>query len=45
MRTVKLTGQIVALAAVAGLLGLVVWRLTHQSTPPTIGCPAPAFSS
>jgi len=45
MRTVKLTGQIVALAAVAGLLGLLVWRLTHQSTPPKIGGPAPAFSS
>jgi len=45
MRTVKLTGQVVALAAVAGLLGLLVWRLTHQSKPPKIGGPAPAFSS
>ncbi len=45
MRTLKLTGQIVALAAVAGLLGLLVWRLTHQSTPPKIGGPAPNFSS
>ena len=45
MRTVKLTGQVVALAAVAGLLGLLVWRLTHQSTPPKIGGPAPSFSS
>jgi cytochrome c biogenesis protein CcmG/thiol:disulfide interchange protein DsbE len=45
MRTVKLTGQVVALAAVAGLLGLLVWRLVHQSKPPKIGGPAPAFSS
>jgi cytochrome c biogenesis protein CcmG/thiol:disulfide interchange protein DsbE len=44
VRTLKLTGQVVALAAVAGLLGLLVWRLTHQSKPPKIGGPAPAFS-
>jgi cytochrome c biogenesis protein CcmG/thiol:disulfide interchange protein DsbE len=44
MRTLKLSGQIVALAAVAGLLGLLVWRLTHQSKPPKIGGPAPGFS-
>ena len=44
MRTLKVTGQIVALAAVAGLLGLLVWRLAHQSKPPKIGGPAPAFS-
>ena len=44
MRTAKLTGQIVALAAVAGLLGLLVWRLTHQSKPPKIGGPAPTFA-
>ena len=36
MRTMKLTGQVVALAAVAGLLGLLIWRLTHQSKPPKI---------
>jgi cytochrome c biogenesis protein CcmG, thiol:disulfide interchange protein DsbE len=45
MRTAKLTGQVVALAAVAGLLGLLVWRLTHQSHPPKVGGPAPAFSA
>jgi cytochrome c biogenesis protein CcmG/thiol:disulfide interchange protein DsbE len=45
MRTLKLTGQIVALTAVAGMLGLLVWRLTHQSHPPRIGAPAPAFSA
>jgi cytochrome c biogenesis protein CcmG/thiol:disulfide interchange protein DsbE len=44
MRTAKLTGQVVALAAVAGLLGLLVWRLTHQSKPPKIGGPAPTFT-
>ena len=44
MRTLKLTGQVVALAAVAGLLGLLVWRLTHQSKPPKLGGPAPNFS-
>jgi cytochrome c biogenesis protein CcmG, thiol:disulfide interchange protein DsbE len=44
MRALKLTGQVVALAAVAGLLGLLVWRLTHQSHPPKIGGPAPGFT-
>jgi len=44
MRAAKVTGQVVALAAVAGLLGLLVWRLTHQSKPPKIGGPAPTFS-
>jgi cytochrome c biogenesis protein CcmG/thiol:disulfide interchange protein DsbE len=44
MRTLKLTGQVVVLAAVAGLLGLLVWRLTHQSKPPKIGAAAPGFS-
>jgi cytochrome c biogenesis protein CcmG/thiol:disulfide interchange protein DsbE len=43
-RTLKLTGQALALAAVAGMLGLLVWRLTHQSHPPKIGGPAPVFS-
>jgi cytochrome c biogenesis protein CcmG/thiol:disulfide interchange protein DsbE len=45
MRAAKLTGQVVALAAVAGMLGLLVWRLTHQSHPPKVGGPAPAFSA
>jgi cytochrome c biogenesis protein CcmG/thiol:disulfide interchange protein DsbE len=44
MRTLKMTGQVVALAAVAGLLGLLVWRLTHQAKAPKIGAPAPVFS-
>ncbi|HVA30969.1 MAG TPA: TlpA disulfide reductase family protein [Gaiellaceae bacterium] len=45
MRTLKLTGQFVALAAVVGLLALLVWRLTHQSHAPKIGGPAPAFTA
>jgi cytochrome c biogenesis protein CcmG/thiol:disulfide interchange protein DsbE len=44
MRSLKLTGQVVALAAVAGLLGLLVWKLTHQTKAPKIGGRAPAFS-
>jgi cytochrome c biogenesis protein CcmG, thiol:disulfide interchange protein DsbE len=43
-RALKLTGQVIALAAVAGLLGLLVWRLTHQSHAPKIGGPAPGFT-
>ena len=43
MRTLKLTGQVVALAAVAGLLGLLVWRLTHQPKRARTGEPAPTF--
>jgi len=45
MRSVKLTGQVVALAAVAGLLGLLVWRLTHQSHAPKLGTSAPHFTA
>ena len=44
MRAAKLTGQIVALAAVAGLFALLVWRVTHRTHPPKIGARAPAFS-
>jgi cytochrome c biogenesis protein CcmG/thiol:disulfide interchange protein DsbE len=43
-RSLKLAGQAVALLAVAGLLGLLVWRLTHQTHAPKIGAPAPSFS-
>jgi cytochrome c biogenesis protein CcmG/thiol:disulfide interchange protein DsbE len=45
MRSLKLTGQLVALAAVAGLLGLLVWRLTHQKHAPKLGAPAPHFTA
>ena len=44
MRALKLTGQVVALAAVAGLLGLLVWNLAHQTKAPKIGARAPAFT-
>jgi cytochrome c biogenesis protein CcmG, thiol:disulfide interchange protein DsbE len=44
MRVLKLTGQVVALAAVAGLLSLLIWRVTHRPTAPAIGGPAPVFS-
>jgi cytochrome c biogenesis protein CcmG/thiol:disulfide interchange protein DsbE len=43
-RPLKLTGQIVALACVAGLLGLLVWRLTHQQHAPKVGSAAPGFT-
>ncbi|MDX6467003.1 MAG: cytochrome c biosis protein CcmG, thiol:disulfide interchange protein DsbE [Gaiellaceae bacterium] len=45
MRALKLSGQVVALAAVAGLLGLLVWRLTHRPHTPKIGGPAPTFTA
>ena len=44
MRTARLTGQVVALAAVAVLLGILIWHLTHRPAPPKVGGPAPAFS-
>jgi cytochrome c biogenesis protein CcmG/thiol:disulfide interchange protein DsbE len=44
MRSLKLTGQVVALAAVAGLLALLVWKLTHETKAPKIGARAPAFA-
>jgi cytochrome c biogenesis protein CcmG, thiol:disulfide interchange protein DsbE len=43
-RQLKLAGQLVALAAVLGLLALLVWRLTHQHHPPKVGAQAPTFS-
>jgi cytochrome c biogenesis protein CcmG/thiol:disulfide interchange protein DsbE len=43
-RPLKLTGQILALACVAGLLGLLVWRLTHQQHAPKVGAAAPGFT-
>src|SRR5437762_2864664 len=44
MRTARLTGQVVALAAVAALLIVLIWRLTHQPAPLKLGGPAPGFS-
>lgn len=41
---VRLVAQVVALACVAGLLALLVWKLTHQQHAPPVGSPAPAFT-
>ncbi len=41
---VKAVGQVVALVCVAGLLALLVWKLTHQQHSPAVGSPAPAFT-
>jgi cytochrome c biogenesis protein CcmG/thiol:disulfide interchange protein DsbE len=40
----KLAGQLVALACIAGLLALLVWRLTHQQHVPPVGSSAPSFT-
>jgi cytochrome c biogenesis protein CcmG, thiol:disulfide interchange protein DsbE len=41
---VKLAGQAVAVAVVVALFVVLVWRLTHRTSPPKIGGPAPAFA-
>ena len=41
---VKQVAQAVTLACVAGLLALLVWKLTHQRHAPPIGSPAPTFT-
>jgi cytochrome c biogenesis protein CcmG/thiol:disulfide interchange protein DsbE len=43
-RTLRLGAQVVALAAVAALLALLVWKLTHQHHAPKVGTRAPTFS-
>ncbi len=40
----KLGAQAVAVAGVAALAVILVWRLTHRTPPPRVGGPAPAFS-
>lgn len=40
----KFTAQVVALAAVAGLLALLVWQLGHQQHAPRVGAKAPGFT-
>jgi len=40
----KLIGQVAALACVAGLLALLVWKLAHQRHAPPVGSAAPAFT-
>jgi cytochrome c biogenesis protein CcmG, thiol:disulfide interchange protein DsbE len=41
---VRLGAQVIALACVAGLLALLVWKLTHQQHAPPVGSVAPAFT-
>ena len=41
---VRLVGQVVALACVAGLLALLVWKLVHQRHAPPVGSSAPEFT-
>jgi len=41
---VRLGAQALAVGAVAALATVLVWRLTHQTPPPKVGAPAPAFS-
>jgi cytochrome c biogenesis protein CcmG/thiol:disulfide interchange protein DsbE len=36
--------QLVVLAAVAGLLALLVWKLSHQQHAPRVGASAPVFT-
>jgi cytochrome c biogenesis protein CcmG/thiol:disulfide interchange protein DsbE len=43
-RPVKLTTQVLVLACVAGLLALLVWKLTHQEHAPRVGAMAPGFT-
>jgi len=43
-RPLKFTAQMLALAAVAGLLALLVWRLAHQQHAPKVGATAPGFT-
>ena len=40
----KVTAQLLALGCVAGLLALLVWKLTHQQHAPKVGQVAPAFT-
>ena len=40
----KLGAQALAVAGVGLLATLLVWKLTHQTPPPKVGAPAPAFS-
>jgi cytochrome c biogenesis protein CcmG, thiol:disulfide interchange protein DsbE len=40
----KLGAQALAVAGVATLATLLVWKLTHQTPPPKVGSRAPAFS-
>ena len=41
---VRLVAQVLALACVAGMLALLVWKLAHQRHAPPVGSAAPAFT-
>lgn len=43
-RKLKRPAQAVAVAGVGVLAALLIWNLTHQTPPPKVGGPAPAFS-
>jgi len=43
-RRLKLTGQVVAFALVAGLLALLLWSVVHQKHAPGVGSMAPEFT-
>jgi cytochrome c biogenesis protein CcmG/thiol:disulfide interchange protein DsbE len=43
-RRLRLTGQVLALALVLGLLALLVWKLEHQQDAPPVGSMAPVFT-
>jgi cytochrome c biogenesis protein CcmG/thiol:disulfide interchange protein DsbE len=41
----KRGAQALALAGVAGMLALLIWKVAHQATPPKVGRPAPGFDA
>ncbi|MFL5960572.1 MAG: TlpA family protein disulfide reductase [Gaiellaceae bacterium] len=43
-RRLKLTAQLLAMGCVAGLLALLVWKITHQQHAPRVGATAPVFT-
>ena len=43
-RRLRVTAQLLALAGVAGLLALLVWKLSHQQHAPPVGSVAPGFT-
>jgi cytochrome c biogenesis protein CcmG/thiol:disulfide interchange protein DsbE len=44
-RALKLGAQGLALAGVATLLGLLIWKVVHQTKPPKVGSMAPVFDA
>ena len=40
----RITGQVLALGLVVGLLALLVWKLEHQQNAPPVGSVAPTFT-